>query len=125
MKERKGKNTNDLSLIINAMNKFQDGYSQRDISLLDEFMSELFGAEENVRIIGTGAVNPGGYEWCDGIEKAQEPFESDWKYWGDLRKDIKNAKIDIKDNTAWIALCGTVTKFFDSDSHHRRYDEIR
>jgi len=70
----------------------------------------LFAKDEDVCIIGTAAVHPGGYEWCTGIEEVKKLISDDWKIWGDLRVDIDNASISINENTAWVALKGTVTK---------------
>jgi len=93
--------------------KFQEGYIKRDITLLESYINDLFVKDEDVCIIGTSAVHPGGYEWCTSIEEVKKLISDDWKTWGDLRMDIDNTLISINENTAWVALKGTVSKTDD------------
>ena len=40
------------------LQRFQDGYDQRDLTKLDEFMA-LFVLDDELEVIGTNAVAPG------------------------------------------------------------------
>lgn len=89
--------------------KFQKGYTRRDVRALDAFMA-LFAPDPGVEVIGTGAVTPGGYEWCLDRAAVRGLVESDWLYWGDLRLDVEGAHIHTLGDAAWLAAAGTVSR---------------
>ena len=45
---------NDLSAVRSTLQKFQDGYTSREVDRLDEFM-QLFVQSEAIEMIGIGA----------------------------------------------------------------------
>lgn len=90
------------------LQKFQDGYAERDPANVDEFM-ELFAPDEGLEVIGTDAIVPGEGEWCRGRQATRELVESDWEYWGDVAFDVEGAHISAKGDVAWLATTGTVT----------------
>ena len=95
--------------IIEFLQKFQAGYSSRDVSTIDEWVDDLM--TEDVYIMGTNAVYPNTGEWQVGSDKAAELFSNDWKRWGVLEADIEHADIKILNkNVALIAMTATVTK---------------
>lgn len=99
--------------IIKFLNKFQEGYSNRDLSKVREWAESLM--TKDVYIIGTNAVYPNTDEWQVGIDKATELFSNDWKRWGVLEADLRNADIRIlNDNVALIAMKATVTKSIEN-----------
>ena len=89
------------------LQSFQDGYSARDVSKLDEFMN-LFIPGDQPELIGIGASSRNQNEWFQGIERIREIIESDWKYWGDVKLAVKEAKITVKDDVAWLSTVGTI-----------------
>lgn len=95
--------------IIDFLNRFQEGYSVRDLSKVKQWAEALM--TKDVIIIGTNAIYPNTGEWQTGIDKAIELFSNDWKRWGVLEADVKNADIKIlNDQVALVALTATVTK---------------
>jgi hypothetical protein len=91
------------------LEKFQQGYSNRDAAKVDPWVQELM--TRDVYIIGTNAVYPNTGEWQVGHEKAKQLFANDWKRWGVLEADVENADIRIvKKNVALVAMTATVTK---------------
>ena len=54
-----------------VLQKFQDGYTTRDKSKLDEFM-QLFAPSEEIELIGVGASERGGREWFNGHAAIRE-----------------------------------------------------
>ena len=91
------------------LNKFQAGYTLKDVSKIKEWTHELM--TDDVYILGTNGVFPNTGEWQVGIDKAEKLFANDWKYWGVLDADIQNADIRIlSPTTAMVALKATVTK---------------
>jgi len=90
------------------LQKFQDGYDQRDLTKLDEFMA-LFAPDDELEVIGTNAVAPGKDEWCRGQQATRELVAGDWEHWGQVTIDVEGAHICVKGDVAWLAATGTVT----------------
>lgn len=90
-----------------VLQQFQNGYKNRDLEKLDEFVS-LFVQTEDIELIGIGASERGGYEWFEGRDKVREIVQSDWEYWGDVEIDVTGAKISTNGETAWITATGTL-----------------
>ena len=95
---------NDIAQVRQVLGRFQDGYTTRDMSKLDEFM-ELF-SDDGVELIGIGASVRGGNEWFEGLEAIREIVESDWTYWGDVIIDVEGAKITVLGDVAWLSTSG-------------------
>jgi hypothetical protein len=100
---------NDLSAVRSTLQKFQDGYTSREVDRLDEFM-QLFVQSEAIEMIGIGASKRHASEWYEGISRVREFIGDDWRYWGDVRLDVEGAKISIHDDVAWLSTTGTVTQ---------------
>ncbi len=96
--------------IRSVLQRFQEGYCRRDVPGAAEFAGELFVSGRDVVIIGTGAAQRGGYEWCEGPEEACGIIAEDWRSWGDLILDMERAHIDRHDEVAWVATVGIVCR---------------
>src|SRR5512135_3422552 len=101
--------TNTQDEVNLTLQKFQDGYTARDVTKLDEFM-QLFVQDESIEMIGIGASKRAATEWFEGHNRIREIVESDWRYWGDVKLDVKGAKITTNGETAWLSTTGTVTQ---------------
>lgn len=88
--------------IINQLNKFQKGYSQRDTSQVDAFMESLY-SRENILILGT---MPG--EVFSGYDRAAHLVQSDWESWGYCRFNVDSANISSKGDIVWFSTKGFV-----------------
>jgi hypothetical protein len=97
---------------------FQDGYTMRDFAKLDEFM-RLFVPGNDAELIGIGAAARNQYEWFQGTERIREIIESDWRHWGDVRLEVKEAKITIKGEVAWLSTVGAVLQ-----TEHIQTDQV-
>jgi len=107
--EMKSMSTSDeSSLVRNILQKFQDGYTFRDKSKLDEFM-HLFAPTDEIELIGVGASERGGREWFNGRDAIREIIEGDWTYWGAVEIDVEGAVITVNGETAWFSTAGTLT----------------
>ena len=106
---------NDPAHVRSVLQKFQDGYTARDIAKLDEFM-KLFIQDDNIEMIGVGASKRSANEWFEGPARIREIVESDWLYWGDVKLDVEGARITVRGDAAWLSTTGTVTqtKAFDT-----------
>jgi hypothetical protein len=104
------KTTNQNSTDVRAvLQKFQDSYTARDLTRLDEFM-QLFVQDNSIEMIGIGAAKRADAEWFEGVERVREIIESDWKYWGDVQLDVDGAKITVRGEVAWLSTTVTVTQ---------------
>ena len=88
--------------IIGQLNKFQDGYSNRDTSQVKTFMESLY-SRKNVLILGT---NPN--EIFSGYERASSLVKSDWESWGDCKFNGDSANISSAGDIAWFSTRGYV-----------------
>lgn len=101
-----------------VLQRFQDGYTQRDVSRLDEFMT-LFA--DDAEVIGTNGARPAEGEWYVDKAGARELVQGDWEGWGDLRLDVAGAHIDARGNVAWLTVSGTVTKTIRAVESYESY----
>jgi hypothetical protein len=113
-------NAADIQEVRDVLQVFQNGYDRRDKKLLENFR-ELFLPDDDLEVIGTGAIDPGDDEWCLGPEAACALVENDWEGWGDLSIDVADARIHVMENVAWLATTGTVSMSLDSIETYRDY----
>jgi hypothetical protein len=99
--------SDSIAKVRQALQQFQDGYSARDTARLDEFM-KLFVPGDEAELIGIGASAPNQHEWFQGTERIREIIESDWQYWGEVRLEVRNAKITVQDDVAWLSTVGAI-----------------
>lgn len=88
--------------IIQQLNKFQEGYINRDTSQIKLFMEELF-SKNNILILGTMP-----YENCSNYKEATRLVFADFYRWGDCTFLINNSNISSSGNTAWFSTIGYV-----------------
>ena len=88
--------------IIGQLNKFQEGYTNRDTSQVRAFMESLYSVE-SVLILGT---SPG--EVFIGHDRAARLVKSDWESWGDCRFNVDSASISSAGDVAWFSTKGYV-----------------
>jgi len=104
----------DIQAVRETLQKFQDGYLRRDVSLIQDFR-ELFVPEDDLEVIGTGAIEPGDDEWCLGLDAACDLVQNDWEGWGALTIDVADARIHVLGDVAWLATTGTVRMDLDPE----------
>lgn len=102
-----------------VLQKFQNGYTMRDVKELKNFM-ELFEDDEKLEVIGTNAVERGQGEWCWGPKATRNLVANDWKSWGDVSLDVDGARIHILGEVAWLATLGTVKMSEDIETSYKK-----
>ena len=95
-----------IDQIRSTLQRFQDGYTRRDVSRVDEIMT-LFA--DDAEVIGTNGSRPGAGEWYLDKAGARGLVKGDWEGWGDVRLDVTGAHIDARGEVAWLATYATVT----------------
>jgi len=110
----------EITQIHALLERFQLGYTHRDVSRIDEFM-QMFNQDDSLEIIGTSASGNDRSEWCVGPEMARELFLSDWEYWGDLRLDLDCVKMQIHNDVSWISIPGQVEQDFNRNDQYKSY----
>lgn len=105
----------DTTMIQEILSKFQQGYSERDLSKVNSFTEELFLNSNDISVLGTATA-----ELFFGFDEVKRLIHDDWEGWGDLEIDCENASISIDQNVAWFSTSGTVTYRFEHTKE--RYD---
>jgi hypothetical protein len=113
---------NNEQEIFTLLQTFQDGYTHRDLSRVDEFML-LFTTDAEV--IGTNGIRPGVDEWYTDRTAARELVEGDWEGWGDLRLDLEHASIRTRGDAGWIAASATVTSIIGDENYQSYLDFVK
>lgn len=70
--------TRDIDGIRSWLQRFQDGYTARDLSAVDEFM-KLLDTDEGIELIGIGASKRAAHEWFEGPTRIREIIPGDWQ----------------------------------------------
>ena len=103
-----------------VLQQFQDGYTQRDVTTVDEFM-QLFADDAGLEVIGTNGVKPGVDEWYLDKVGARELVKGDWEGWGDVRLDVDGAHIQARGEVAWLATSATVSMTIGAEKNYQGY----
>jgi hypothetical protein len=90
------------SEVIEQLEKFQGGYTARDLERVDSFMTALF-SQENLLVLGTMPD-----EIFIGPRDVSKLIYSDWNAWGDVVFLVDTAHISSAGNVAWISTIGRV-----------------
>jgi hypothetical protein len=101
-----------------VLEKFQEGYTRREVSEIDFYMEELFSKAGDTLVVGTADS-----EWCMGINDIKRLIESDWKYWGDLKLDVEGAVVSSYGEVAWLTTEGVVSSTSSADKMYGKYIE--
>jgi hypothetical protein len=88
--------------IIATLNSFQDGYTRRDTTRVEEFAQRLL-SRDNILILGTMPN-----EIFINFAQATELVRSDWVHWGDCRFLLDRAHVSAHENVAWFSTVGYV-----------------
>jgi hypothetical protein len=100
--------------IRHLLQRFQEGYAQRDADRLDAFM-ELFTPDAEV--IGTNGIEPGVEEWYLGRDAARVLVAGDWRSWGDVRLHLDAASVRVAGAVGWLAITATVTQTIGPENY--------
>ena len=103
-----------------VLQQFQDGYTQRDVTTVDEFM-QLFADDAGLEVIGTNGVKPGVDEWYLDKVGARELVKGDWEGWGDLQLDVDGAHVQVRSDVAWLATSALVSMTIGAEENYQGY----
>ena len=113
----------DSEEVRSQLQKFQDGYTARDLTQVEAFMG-LFVKSDEIELVGVGARKRGGSEWFQGWQAIREIVEGDWTYWGDVRLDVAGAKISVLGDVAWLSTSGDLLKTEESEKAFPLYMDM-
>lgn len=110
----------DIIEVRNLLSLFEKGYSDRDVNVLDGFVDRVF-IENNPIYFGTASK-----EECIGVENVKRLVYSDWKYWGELKIDVDNAIINLKDDIAYFITKGAIDWYIPEEGFlQKSIEDIR
>lgn len=93
-------NEDDKKEILEPLYRLKEGYSQRDIQRIDQYIDETMETED-ILILGT---NP--REVFKSRKDAVNLLYGDWKYWGNVSLDVDNTVLHRIGDAAFFALKG-------------------
>lgn len=112
--------SSDVEQVRLVLQRFQDGYTQRDITRVDDVM-RLFAADGGLEVIGTNGVQPGVGEWYLDEAGVRGLVKGDWEGWGDVRLDVAGAHIQTRGDVAWLATSATVSMTIHAAENFQSY----
>lgn len=113
---------NTLQEILSLLKLFQDCYTRRDVSELDNFM-DLF--LPNAEVIGTNGIKPGVNEWYLNHDGIRNLIKEDWEAWGDFQLDMDTVSIQFRDHVGWVSASATVSKKIGSENYDAYLEFIK
>lgn len=105
-------NQNSGEEIIEVLQKFQEGYTKRDTSLIDGFL-EMFSDD----IVYMGIAS---HEFFKGKESVRKLTLWDWQKWFDLKVPVSEENIRIDNEAAWFETIGVSGPWRDGKKYEIR-----
>lgn len=90
--------SSDKDEVIKVFQQFQDGYTNRDTTIIDEFIN-MFSDD----IVYMGIAS---HEFFKGKESVRKLTLWDWKQWFDLKVPVEKIDIRIDNEVAWFETIG-------------------
>ncbi len=98
--------------VVKVLQQFQDGYTQRDTSVIDEFL-EMFTDD----IVYMGIAS---HEFFKGKESVRKLTLWDWVKWFDLKIPVEKVDIRIANEVAWFEVVGESGPWRDGNTYEIR-----
>ena len=98
--------------VIEVLQQFQDGYTKRDTTIIDEFL-EMFSDD----IVYMGIAS---HEFFKGKESVRELTLWDWERWFDLKVPVSEENIRIDNEVAWFEIIGVSGPWRDGKKYEIR-----
>jgi len=95
-----------------VLSNFQNGYTNRDTSKIDEFL-KMFSDD----IVYMGIAS---HEFFKGKESVRKLTIWDWNKWFDLKIPVEEVDIRIDNNVAWIEVVGESGPWRDGKTYEIR-----
>ena len=88
----------DRDRVVQVLQQFQDGYTNRDTLVIDEFL-KMFTND----IVYMGVAS---HEFFKGKESVRKLTLWDWRKWFDLKIPVEKVDIRIDNGVAWFEVVG-------------------
>jgi hypothetical protein len=116
---RKNDSKEETKEIVKVLEKYQEGYKKRDLSILDSYSEEVFANDEQSLVFGTD-----GGEYFRGKNAAKEITGLDWQWWGDFDLNIDKAYISVHENMAWVSSKAILRKDHSIETVYKSLKEL-
>ncbi len=103
-----------MNEVMELLEKFQHGYSERNLSKAEEFIQEVFVKDEPVY------YGPSPAEQCVGAGRIMRLIGYDWTVWGDLKLDFDSLVCHEYGDAADFVMTGCVDWVIDKDTFLNR-----
>ena len=101
-----------INEIREVLTNFQNGYTNRDTSKIDEFL-QMFS--DDIVYIGIAS-----YEFFNGKESVRKLTIWDWNKWFDLKIPVDDIAIRTDNNVAWFEVIGESGPWRDGNTYEIR-----
>jgi ketosteroid isomerase-like protein len=98
--------------VVQVLQQFQDGYSKRDTTIIDEFL-KMFSDD----IVYMGIAS---HEFFKGKESVRKLTLWDWKHWFDLKIPIEKLDVRVDNEVAWFEIIGVSGPWRDGKKYEIR-----
>lgn len=108
------KNLNSINEVNEVLENFQELYTKKDISQIDNFVKNSFSLKEGFSVLGSGMS-----EWCYNIDDIKalikSHFSNENNYWREIDFKFKEAKVFANENVAWVVSIGNIRNTLSED----------
>jgi hypothetical protein len=116
---RKNNVNEEIKEIVKVLEKYQEGYKKRDLSILDSYSEEVFANDEQSLVFGTD-----GGEYFRGKNAAKEITGLDWQWWGNFDLNIDEAYISVHEDMAWVSSKAILRKDHSIETVYKSLKEL-
>lgn len=110
----KYKDINSINEVKEVLENFQELYTKKDMSQLDDFVKNAFSLNDGLAIVGSGMD-----QWCFNHGDIKALIKSHWdkedNYWKEIDFKFEKAKIFANENVAWVVSIGNIRNKLSED----------
>lgn len=108
------KDINSINEVKEVLENFQKLYTEKDMSLMENFVNEAFSLKHGLTVLGSG-IN----QWCFNTDDIKALIESQWadenNYWREIDFKFEKARIFADRNVAWVVSIGNIRNTLSED----------
>lgn len=108
------KNIKSITEVNEVLETFQQFYTEKNLTQLDDFVETSFSLKDGFSILGSG-MN----QWCSNIDDTKalikSHFANENNYWKEIDFKFEDAKVFANENVAWVVSIGNIRNTLSED----------